>query len=168
MARNVYFAPLGDFPKEKVEALVTHYRAKYDLTIEVLAPIAVSPDALNTERDQLGADRLLAAIQASDIAVADPEAVIIGLTDQDMYIEDLTWRYAYAARSNSAQHAVISTARFNAYRADEAMQMLRLRKMITKNLGFLYYGLGSSQDPGSVMYGQIMGPDDLDAVSEDY
>jgi hypothetical protein len=63
---------------------------------------------------------------------------------------------------------VISTARFNAYRAGEAMQMQRLRKMITKNLGILYYGLGSSQDPGSVMYGQIMGPDDLDAVSEDY
>jgi predicted Zn-dependent protease len=168
VARNVYFAPIGDFPREKVEALITHYRAKYDLTIEVLAPISVPPDALNTERDQLGADRLLEAIRASDVALADPEAVIIGLTDQDMYIEDLTWRYAYAARSNNAQHAVISTARFNAYRADEAMQMQRLRKMISKNLGFLYYGLGSSQDPGSVMYGQIMGPDDLDAVSEDY
>jgi predicted Zn-dependent protease len=168
VARNVYFAPIGDFPREKVEALVAHYRAKYDLTIEIVAPIPIPPDALDTERDQLGADRLLEAIRASDVALADPEAVIIGLTDRDMYIEDLTWRYAYAARSNNAQHAVISTARFDAYRAGEAMQMLRLRKMITKNLGFLYFGLGSSQDPGSVMYGQIMGPDDLDAVSEDY
>jgi predicted Zn-dependent protease len=168
VARNVYFAPMGDFPREKAEALVTHYRAKYDLTIEIVAPIPVPPDAFDTERDQLGADRLLAAIQASDIAVADPEAVIIGLTDQDMYIEELTWRYAYAFRSNNGLHAVISTARFNADRADEAKQMQRLRKMITKNLGFLYYGLGSSDDPGSVMYGQILGPDDLDAVSEDF
>ena len=168
VARNVYFAPIGDFPREKVEELVAHYRAKYDLTIEIVAPIPVPPDALDTERDQLGADRLLEAIQASDVALADPEAVIIGLTDQDMYIEELTWRYAYAFRSNNGLHAVISTARFNAGRADDAKQMQRLRKMITKNLGFLYYGLGSSQDPGSVMYGQIMGPDDLDAVSEDY
>ena len=168
VARNVYFAPIGDFPLEKVEALVAHYQAKYDLTIEIGAPIAVPSGALDTQRDQLGADRLLDAIWASDTAVADPEAVIIGLTDQDMYIEDLDWRYAYAFRSNNGLHAVISTARFNAYRADEARQMQRLRKMITKNLGFLYYGLGSSQDPGSVMYGQIMGPDDLDAVSEDY
>ena len=168
VARNVYFAPIGDFPREKVEALVVHYQAKYDLTVEIAPPIAVPSDALDTGRHQLGADRLLDAIWASDTAVADPEAVIIGLTDQDMYIEDLDWRYAYAFRSNNGLHAVISTARFNAYRADEARQMQRLRKMITKNLGFLYYGLGSSQDPGSVMYGQIMGPDDLDAVSEDY
>jgi hypothetical protein len=40
--------------------------------------------------------------------------------------------------------------------------------MVTKNLGFLYYGLGRSEDPSSVMYGQILGPDDLDAVSEDF
>ena len=168
VARNVYFAPIGDFPSEKVEALVAHYQAKYDLTIEIAAPIPVPPTALDPQRDQLGADRLLDAIKASDIAVADPEAVIIGLTDQDMYIEDLDWQYAYAFRSNNGLHAVISTARFNAGWADEAKQMQRLRKMISKNLGFLYYGLGSSQDPGSVMYGQIMGPDDLDAVSEDY
>ncbi len=168
VARNVYFAPIGEFPREKVVALVTHYREKYDLTIEIVAPIPVPPDAVDTERDQVGADRLLEAIKASDVATADPEAVVIGLTDQDMYIEELTWRYAYASRSNNGLHAVISTARFDAYRADEAMQMQRLRKMITKNLGFLYYGLGSSQDPGSVMYGQILGPDDLDAVSEDF
>jgi predicted Zn-dependent protease len=168
VARNVYFAPIGDFPRGKVEALVTHYQAKYDLTIEIAAPIPVPSGALDTQRDQLGADRLLDAIWASDVALADPEAVIIGLTDQDMYIEELSWRYAYAFRSNNGLHAVISTARFDAGRADEAKQMQRLRKMVTKNLGILYYGLGSSQDPGSVMYGQIMGPDDLDAVSEDY
>ena len=168
VARNVYFAPIADFPRDKAEALVAYYRDKYDLTIEIAAPIAVPTGALDTGRDQLGADRLLDAIWASDAAAADPEGVIIGLTDQDMYIEDLDWRYAYAFRSNNGLHAVISTARFNAGRADEAKQMQRLRKMITKNLGFLYYGLGSSDDPGSVMYGQIMGPDDLDAVSEDY
>jgi predicted Zn-dependent protease len=168
VARNVYFAPIGDFPRQKVEALVAHYRAKYDLTIEIVAPIPVPPDALDPERDQLGADRLLEAIKASDVAVADPEAVIIGLTDHDMYIEELTWRYAYALRSDNGLHAVISTARFGAYRADEAKQMQRLRKMVTKNLGILYYGLGQSDDPGSVMYGPILGPDDLDAVSEDF
>ena len=27
VARNVYFAPIGGFPREKVEALVAHYQA---------------------------------------------------------------------------------------------------------------------------------------------
>jgi predicted Zn-dependent protease len=168
VARNVYFAPMGDFPREKAEALVTHYQEKYGLTIEIVEPIAMPPEAFDTERDQFGAEGLLAAIKASDSAVADPEAVIIGLTDDDMYIEWSTWRYAYALRSDNGLHAVISTARFDAYWVGEAKQMQRLRKMVTKNLGILYYGLGQSEDPGSVMYGPILGPDDLDAVSEDF
>ena len=167
VARNVYFAPMRDFPQAKAEQLVAYYREKYDLTIKITTPIALPPDAFDYERSQLGAEALLRAIASSDLAARDPDAVIIGLTKVDMYIEWSDWRYAYALRSEGT-HAVISTARFNAGRADEARQMQRLRKMTTKNLGFLYYGLGRSDDPGSVMYGQILGPDDLDAVSEDY
>jgi predicted Zn-dependent protease len=167
VARHVYIAPMGDFPREKAEALVAHYREKYDLAIEITASIPLPADAFDYQRSQIGAEGLLAALAASDVAAEDPDAVIIGLTRVDMYIEWSTWRYAYALRSEGS-HAVVSTARFDAFRADEAKQMQRLRKMVTKNLGFLYYGLGTSEDPGSVMYGQILGPDDLDAVSEDF
>ena len=122
VARNVYFAPMGDFPLDKAEALVAHYREKFGLTIEIAAPILVPPDAFNTARDQFGADSLLEAIKASDVAVADREAVIIGLIDDDMYIEELSWRYAYALRSKQRAACRDSTARFDAYRADEDMQ----------------------------------------------
>ena len=167
VARNVYLAPMGDFPREEAQALVAHYREKFGLAIEITESMALPADAFDYERNQVGAERLLEAIAASDVAVDHPDAVIIGLTKVDMYIEWSEWRYAYALRSDGS-HAVISTARFGAYRADEAKQLQRLRKMLTKNLGILYYGLGQSEDPGSVMYGPILGPDDLDAVSEDF
>jgi predicted Zn-dependent protease len=166
VARNVYLVPMGDFPREKAEALVTHYREKFGLTIEITASMPLPDDAFDYQRDQIGAERLLEAIATSDLAVDDPDAVIIGLTGVDMYIESMTWRYAYGLRSVGT-HAVASTGRLD-YRADDAKQMQRLRKIITKDLGILYYGLMPSTDPRSVLYQGILGPDDLDGVSEDF
>jgi hypothetical protein len=44
----------------------------------------------------------------------------------------------------------------------------RLRKIVTKDIGILYYGLPQSQSPKSVLYSQIMGIEELDAVGEDF
>jgi hypothetical protein len=52
--------------------------------------------------------------------------------------------------------------------ATEERRQQRIRKMVTKNIGILYYGLGVSDDPRSVLYRDILGPDDLDYASEDF
>ena len=44
----------------------------------------------------------------------------------------------------------------------------RLRKMVTKDIGILYYGLPQSQNPSSVLYNGIMGIEELDQVGEDF
>jgi hypothetical protein len=41
---------------------------------------------------------------------------------------------------------------------------VRLRKIVTKDLGILYYGLPQSQNAKSVLYNQIMGIEELDQV----
>ena len=165
--RVVYLAPLGDFPREEADALVAHYFEKFDLAIEVLPSIPIPDTAMDAERDQLIAERLLDAIAATDVVAADPEAVVIGLTDIDMYIAAKTWGYAYGLRSGGTR-AVVSSARMDAGFATEERRHERLRKMVTKNLGILYYGLGVSDDPRSVLYRDILGPDDLDYASEDF
>jgi hypothetical protein len=38
--------------------------------------------------------------------------------------------------------------------------------MVAKNIGIMYYGLPISQDPRSVLYGQIDGVDELDVMTE--
>jgi hypothetical protein len=43
VARDVYLVPFGDFPRADAEALVAHYREKFDLTIAVLPSIPVRP-----------------------------------------------------------------------------------------------------------------------------
>jgi len=52
--------------------------------------------------------------------------------------------------------------------ADDARIMARLRKMVGKNIGILYFGLDMSADPASMLYGRIGGPQELDAMSESF
>jgi hypothetical protein len=47
-------------------------------------------------------------------------------------------------------------------------RMRRLQKMVTKSIGLMYFGLPLSDDPGSVMYRNVLGPRDLDQMSEDF
>ena len=44
----------------------------------------------------------------------------------------------------------------------------RVRKMIMKNIGLLYYQLAQSDNPKSVLYSNILGLEELDNVSEDF
>jgi len=52
------------------------------------------------------------------------------------------------------------------FAADERRIMARLRKMVGKNIGIMYFGLGTSADPVSMLYANIGGPQELDAMSE--
>ena len=165
--RAVYLAPFGDFQRDEADALVAHYLEKFDLTIEVLPSMPVPAGALDAGRGQLIAERLIDAIAANEVLLDDPDAVVIGLTNVDMYIAARDWSYAYGLRSRGT-FAVVSSARMGDGFADEERQHQRLRKMVTKNVGILYYGLAASDDPRSVLYRDILGPQDLDYASEDF
>jgi hypothetical protein len=65
--------------------------------------------------------------------------------------------------------AVLSTARMGPEPGPFGHQLetARLRKMVTKYIGVMYFGLPQSSDPRSVLYGNILGVPDLDAMGED-
>jgi hypothetical protein len=164
----VYFAPIGTYPTAEVDLLVSHYREKLGLEIAVLPTVRVPAEGFDRTREQLIAEGLIDAIRRTDAAVNDPSAIVIGLTSTDMYIAAKEWRYAYSLR-NDDRYAVVSTARMgDGLFVDDARRMRRIQKMVTKNLGILYYRLPQSDDPGSVLYRNILGPGDLDRASEDF
>jgi predicted Zn-dependent protease len=90
---------------------------------------------------------------------ADPNAVMIGLTSQDMYIAAKEWRFAFGWRDTDTPTAVVSTARMDLHYSDEpfwgSSAQIRLRKMVTKDIGILYYGLSQSDNPESVLYNAV-------------
>ncbi|MFB3093343.1 MAG: hypothetical protein ACE1ZN_02910, partial [Dehalococcoidia bacterium] len=72
--------------------------------------------------------------------------------------------------SEVTARAVVSTSRLNPkfFGISEGQGALysRTRKLITKNLGLLYYGLPPSDDPESPLYNSILSTADLDNMEE--
>jgi predicted Zn-dependent protease len=169
--RTLYFAPFDDFPRDSTERLVAHYRAKYGIEATVLEPASVDPGAWDEQRRQLVAEEVIGSLKASHPSVvADPGAVVIGLVTKDVYIRGRTdWAWAFGLRSEG-RFAVVSTARMSWPEglAEDDQVANRLRKMLSRYIGLLYFGLPMSGDPGSVLYESLGGVDDLDRMGEDF
>ncbi len=96
---------------------------------------------------------------------------MIGITENDMYIRKFSWLFAFSYRAEN-RFAIVSSARMNPVNLgkpnDPALLQTRVRKMITKNIGILYFHLPQNNNPRSVLYRSILGIDDLDGVGEDF
>jgi hypothetical protein len=60
---NIYFVPIGNFPRERLEPLIQYYRQKYHLEIAVVNSIPVDPATRDDYRRQLMAERLVASVR---------------------------------------------------------------------------------------------------------
>jgi predicted Zn-dependent protease len=170
---KIYLVPLGGFPNEQITPLVEYYHRKFNLDIEVLQDVSIDNSVLDPQRQQLIAERLIDNMRAALPAQAnDPRAILIGLTSQDVYPASQGWRFAFGWRQGSTRSAVVSTARMTLHFPGEPLDLdpsdTRVRKVVTKDIGLLYYGLPQSTNPKSVLYNQIMGIEELDAVGEDF
>jgi predicted Zn-dependent protease len=190
---RIYFAPLGGFPTAILHELVAYYRDKFGLTIEILPRVEIDGSVVNHDRDQLVAERLVVLMRSHHSKPAtDPDAVIIGLTREDMYIRGFDWRFAFGYRETRI--GVISTARMDPVQyprreplhilllkalletigfrfddvSDREVLLARLRKMTTRYIGILYYRLPASARRNSVLYESILGVDDLDSIGEEF
>jgi predicted Zn-dependent protease len=175
---DLYLVAVGDVPPALMSSLVAGAEQTLGIQVAVLRPLSVDRTMYDPARSQLIADELIAAVRSGYPTLArNPRARVIAITAQDMYIKARreTWRYAFSHRSNENSLAVVSYARMDpAYpwfwflgnTPDEELLRSRLRKMVIKNIGIMYYGLPVSRDPRSVLYGNVLGLDDLDYMSE--
>src|SRR5262245_49665217 len=168
---QIYFLPLGTFPSAVLKRFVSFYRNKYGLNISILPTLPLPGNAFNAERGQFVAEELIRLLQqASQDSQLEAGSTIIAMTDQDFYIRGYKWRYAFSFRFG--QLAIISSARMNhpfmgVWPIDPDWQETRLRKMVTKDIGVLYYHLPLSSHCRSPVFGRIGGPQELDFMGED-
>jgi predicted Zn-dependent protease len=170
---KLYFVPIGATPTDQIYDLVEHYRAKFGIQATVLPAMKVDDDVLDTKRNQLVAEDLIQSMLRNYRNIAqDQSAVLIGITAQDMYPRGADWQFCFGWRTPKYRAAVVSTARMDLHYPDEpgfeATATKRLRKMVTKDIGTLYYGMPLNGNPKSVLYGRILGIQELDQVSEDF
>lgn len=167
---EVVFIPVGRFPIAPLEMYAQFFQETYGLTITILPSLPLPHSAFDPDRGQYIAEKILAEIK-SQVADANTNRPLIPIifTDQDMYIQKYNWQYAFSLRENGM--AVVSSARMgfslNPFsEADQKTQEGRIRKMVTKNIGILYYHLPFSDHCRSAMYGRVGGPQELDLMSD--
>ena len=170
---SVYFVPIGNLSIIDVSYLVEYYRQRLGLSITPLPAIALGR-TYDPRRRQNQAEALLQSMRDEYAKIAnDGRSILIGITEADIYTSDRNWRFALGLR-DEGRFAVVSSARMDLdhvnYGAPSDFVGLhtRLTKMISREIGFMYYRLRTSRDPRSVVRSSIMGVDELDELGEDF
>jgi hypothetical protein len=170
VGRTVAFAPIASFPIADLERLTAFYQARYGLAIEILPPTQIPDGLQDPDRKQLAAEDLIDVIATGTPGASDRDRVVIGFVTADMFIRDRPdWRWAFGLR-DGFHLGIVSTARMGAAPGPfgDLLESARLRKMVTRSIGDLYFGLPLSSDRHSVLYRSILSVPDLDAIGEDY
>jgi predicted Zn-dependent protease len=170
--KRVCLAPLGEVSPELIKHLVGYYRDEYGISITVLTPNPIPDGMADPERGQIDVQDLMDYMASLfPTASRDPDAILIGVTPVDMYDRTSHYRFLFGARDTEVTpRAVVSSARLNPrfFGIDEGEDVAfsRARKLFTKNIGLLYYGLPDSDDPDSPLYNNVLSVADLDEMDE--
>lgn len=170
--RKIYLLPLGDFPDQTIDQLAVHYKNKFNVKIEKLPSMPLDSTMIDQRRNQVVAESLIAMIKRQHPNLeSDPNAIVIGLTRADMYIHKYDWKFAFNFRQDD-KFAVVSVARMDPVNfgapADESLLNTRIRKMVAKNIGILYFRKSLNNNPRSVLYSSVGGLEELDAMGEEF
>jgi predicted Zn-dependent protease len=162
---------MGSVPATTLQALAAFYLDKYGLRVAILKPAPINAASRDVGRRQLIGEELVTAMRSAyPKAAADPNAVLIGIVSEDLYVRVRPdWAWAFGLRTDG-RFGVLSTARMSWPQglASKTVQMTRLRKMVTRYIGQLYFRLPTNNVQGSVLYGTINGLYDLDRLGEDF
>jgi predicted Zn-dependent protease len=169
--KRAYLVLLGPAARLSIDDYPALYRSELGLAVEMLPARPLDPTTFNQVRGQYIAERLIESVRRAYPRLAnDSNAVIIAVTEADMYIQSFDWRYAFNFRM-FGQFAVVSAARMfpPPPRADAAaVFQSRARKMVSKNIAMLVYGHQVNDDPTSLLYANAMDPEALDDMREDF
>jgi predicted Zn-dependent protease len=168
----VYFVPLGATDPPFLDSVAAHLEQQLPAPRRQAGRAPLDESVVDNRRRQLVAEALIALMRRGYPREAeDGSAVLIGITAHDLYIASYTkWRWAFSFRMDE-RFAGVSTARMDDAAwggAPDAQRLeVRLRKMVTKNLGVLYFGLDQTSDRRSVMFGPTASARTFDPASDD-
>ena len=169
---KLYFVPLNNFSRASLTKLVNSCKQKTGIEVNVTQPVPFVLSTVNKQREQVIAEEAINLIKLRyPNLAADPNAIVIGLTDQDLYVRKEKWQFAFSYRKE-VRFAIVSSARMNPVNlgdsANELLLEARMRKMVLKNIGLLYFLFPTNYDPKSVLYEAVEGVDDIDNMGEDF
>ena len=170
--RRICIAPVGSIDPSLISYLVQDAHDRLGLTINVLPPLAVPTDLVDSSRGQVKAVALERLVKQA--YPGEGYATVIGITSVDFYPEDSPdLPFYFGSRwghGNDRWRGIISMARmdpvFFGDPADPALLKDRLRKMFASYVAKLYYGYSDSSSFAYATYGPITGLIALDRMSD--
>ncbi len=162
---GVWLVPLGEPGSVDVDRLAQELAAHYRLPVAVLPDIALPRWTLDANERSLVAEQLILLLRQA--YRAQDGAAIIGITDFEMYAtEDRTHVFSWRAPPH---YGVVSTSSLAANVLDRLRghsRHERTRKLVARNIGFLYYRRHEDDDPHSLLRPPMHGNDDIDELKE--
>jgi hypothetical protein len=164
---DLYLVPIGPLPDDLLPRLAEYYTRVFDLNVAVAAQFPLLPTALDSARKQLIAEEVTNQLgRGFDAWVVNPGALLVGVTVYDLFVRSMRWRFVYSHRAGN-RYAVLSGARMDQIGGPwTPLRIAGLRKMLTKTVALQLYGLPLSADPRSVLYGRVLGLQDLARIDE--
>jgi predicted Zn-dependent protease len=157
--------PLGEPGSVDVDRLAQELAAHYRLPVAVLPDIALPRWTLDANERSLVAEQLILLLRQA--YRAQDGAAIIGITDFEMYAtEDRTHVFSWRAPPH---YGVVSTSSLAANVLDRLRghsRYERTRKLVARNIGFLYYRRHEVDDPNSLLRPTMHGNGDIDELKE--
>jgi YD repeat-containing protein len=162
----VYFVPIGLVSADRIADLQRYYRDSLRLKTAVLPTFTPSRDAWNPRLLHWRAETLVQElIEHNERLLRSGKVLVIGITGDDLQSVEDGWVFGWRT---GARTAIVSSARmepaFNHEEGDESVLATRLRKMVTRYIGTLYYDMPASRNPESPVYGSIDGLRALDRM----
>jgi YD repeat-containing protein len=170
--RRLYLVPFGRVERVSLEELARHYRTRLGLQVDLSPVVSVPASVWDHARRQLVAESAIDIVRwRVGEAAANQSATFIAVTDYDMYMRNVNWRFAFSYRGDE-RFALVSTARMAPmayeYRGKEYLLNSRVRKMVGKNIGVLLYRFPLSADPTSLLRDNIRSVADLDRMRDTF
>ena len=164
---GIYLLALGRLQTIDLPKLTDELSLRYHLPIETLPALPVTTSTLDPKHHALDADRLLALI-AQSFHVNARTTAIIGLTDYELYSASIGGRYPFSLRQ-PPHFAVVSTADLGGDFVDRLSghtRHQRTRKLVARDIGFLYLGLPEVDDSHSLLRSEMSSIGDIDQLRE--
>jgi YD repeat-containing protein len=151
---TVYFVPFEDSAKPDAASLAEFFDHEFGISTKALPAIDPPSAAYDSQRKQWVAEMLAQAMAAKypDVA-ADPDARMVGILEDDLYIRGFNWNYSYSYRDEET-NSIVPTLRFDptfyGLPENDAIRMERLRKVVMKQVALTHLGFTETSDPQSV------------------
>jgi predicted Zn-dependent protease len=169
---SVYLVPLGPVPPTTLDTLAAHVQTKFDLKVTILSEVPPESRTRDRQRRQLIAEELRSLMKREHWWQAwNPRATLIGITPYDMYAPERP-EWAFVFNWQGGRSAVISMKRLDPVNLgdpeDAGLFQQRLRKVVMRDIGFNLFLREPSTNPRSVLFGPLLGVDDIDKLGEDF